>query len=489
MSSASLEQLLQGSDRGLDVALGAALIAYEDDPATDVERIVDEVDRLALGLRRRLRKVSPRADRRLEVLNRYFFDELGFSAVTSIPGRHSDQRIAGLILPHVLRRRSGHCVGLSSIYLALGYRAGLPLFGVSAPRHFFVRWDGEGLRQNVELTARGAPHPDSYYVERYSISEDAINRGVHLQSLRRREVLVEILNNRASFHWDRGDVVRASRDLDRVVVASHNFARAYAGRGFIALQRGELKAARDDLDRALAIDPGYSRAHLLLGQVHLRGGWLARAEASFQRAIDLDSGSALAATYLGRCVGARGEHDRALAFHERAVRADPKCEAAWNNLGRVHTSLGQRDEARVAFKEALRSVPGSLTARANLVLLEKHAGSLSLRGRVAFRSVCRAYERALAQAPENDQLRARYVHFLLGAERSLQRALPLALELGRRSPTPYTLATLARVQLALGRRGHALESVQRAIELDGARGGTERAQLVALQREVESSRR
>jgi tetratricopeptide (TPR) repeat protein len=389
-------------------------------------------------------------------------------------------------MPHVLRRRRGHCVGLSSIYLALGYRAGLPLFGVSAPRHFFVRWDGEGLRQNVELTARGAPHPDSYYVERYRISEDAINRGVHLQSLQRREMLVEILNNRASYHWDRGDVARASRDLDRVVVASHNFARAYAGRGFIALQRGELKEARDDLGRALEIDPGYARAHLLLGQVHLRGGWLSRAEASFERAIALDSQSALAVTYLGRCFAARGEPDRALACHERAVRSDPKCEAAWNNLGRVHTSLGGRDEARAAFKEALALGPDSLTARANLVLLEKHAGRLSVRGRLAFRGVCKAYESALMQAPQNDQLRARYVHFLLGAEQGLQRALPLALELGRRSPTPHTLATLARVQLALGQRAHALESVERAIELDGARGGTERARLVGLQREIEA---
>lgn len=131
----------------------------------------------------------------------------------------------------MVRRRRGHCVGLSTVYLALAHRADLPVYGVSAPGHFFVRWEGAGLRANVELTARGARHDDAYYVERFRLGAARVDRGVYLQSLRRREVLVEVLNNRANLYWDRGDEARAARDLDRVVRASHNYARAWVGRG------------------------------------------------------------------------------------------------------------------------------------------------------------------------------------------------------------------------------------------------------------------
>src|SRR5262249_1522033 len=159
----------------------------------------------------------------------------------------------------VLRRRRGQCVGLSVAYLAIGTRAGLPLFGVSAPGHFFVRWDGEGLRRNVETTARGAASDDEHYVERYGIRRVLVDRRLSLQGLRRREGLVEVLNNRANVFWDRGDAARAERDLDRIVQVSNAFARAYLGRGFVALQRGELETAHKELDRALEIDPDLSR--------------------------------------------------------------------------------------------------------------------------------------------------------------------------------------------------------------------------------------
>jgi regulator of sirC expression with transglutaminase-like and TPR domain len=407
-----VDALLRGDDRGLDVALGASLLAWEDSGEVDVDAILDLFDELAYALKQKIREVGDDPAARLKTLNRFFFHELGFNAPTELS--QGGDRLANLLFPFVLRRRRGHCVGLSTVYLALGYRVGLPLFGVSVPGHFFVRWDGEGLRQNVETTARGLAHDDAHYVERFRIAPGLVDRGVYLQSLRRREVLVEVLNNRANFYWDRGDVARASRDLDRVVQVSHNFPRAYVGRGFMALHRGDLDVARRELQRAIEIDPEFPRAHLLLGAVHLSEGRVDAAEACLRRALRVEEpGYALACTNLGRVHARRGQLDEALAMHEKAVNADPACHVAWNNMGVAHRAAGDRRRARWAFRKALALVPEFLPARENLLFLGREGEArLGLRERPAFHSVRRSYEARMRRSPDDDELRAAYVRFL-----------------------------------------------------------------------------
>ena len=60
-------------------------------------------------------------------------------------------------------------------------------------------------------------------MSRFGVGEELVRRGVYLQNLSRREVLSEVLNNRANVYWDRGDPERAARDLDRVTRVSHGF--------------------------------------------------------------------------------------------------------------------------------------------------------------------------------------------------------------------------------------------------------------------------
>ncbi len=481
---AEVERLLRDDDRHLDVARGLTLLACEDAPAVDAERVLDEVAHLAWALRQCLRAVPRREPaRRLEVANAFFFDALGFGAASARASREGKARLGDLLLPYVLASRRGHCVGLSCAYLAIGTRAGLPLFGVSAPGHFFVRWDGDGLRKNVETTARGAPHDDDHYVERFRIAPSLVDRGVYLQSLRRREVLVEVLNNRANFWWDRGDVPRATRDLDRIVQVSHGFSRAYVGRGFLALQRGELAAARGHLEKAVEIAPEDARAHLLLGEVSLRLGRLDEAERAFLQAVAHDDHAALACTNLGRVHGRRGAWDEALRWHERALSADRTCHVAWNNLGVARRATGDVEGATAAFRAAARVQPGFLPARENLVMLARRDDGLGVAGRLRFASICRAYERRLRRAPLDDEGRAAYVRFLLEADLRRDRALEVAAEGVRAHRSVRNLETHAAAMRRAGDPVGAIAALEAAAALDRELGGLEAERLArALER-------
>lgn len=483
-----LEALLRGDDRRLDIGLAAILLAAEDlGDEVEVERALGELDALAWSLRQRLQAEPRDPERRLGALNRLFFEDAGFEPSSVRESRAGDGRLRDLLLPQVLRRRRGHCVGLSCAYLAIGVRAGLPLFGVSAPGHFFVRWDGEGLRRNIETTARGLAHEDEHYVERFRIAPGLVDRGVYLQSLRRREVLVEVFNNRANFYWDRGDAARATRDLDRIVQVSASFARARVGRGFVSLQRGDLEGARTELERAVDIDPQDGRALLLLGEVGLRRGDLAGAEAALRRAIEADDANPLALTNLGRVHARRGELDQAVEWHRSALRVDPCCLAALNNLGVALRALGEIDEARLAFREAAAIDDEFLPARENLVLLARgEGGGLPLTARPAYRAVKKAYERRLLRDGRDEETRGAYVRFLVEVGRDREQAVHLAREGARQRRSPRALETLAAALERLGDVGGAAAALEEALGIERGRGEVEAA--TRLERRLESLR-
>lgn len=494
--SPGLEALLRARERRLDVGLGATLIACEDQPELDPELTVDVLQEWAGRARVHLNRTgSPRSGAssalaRLTAFNDFFFDTLGVEAApTRGASRYDEDRLADLLLPHVVRRRRGHCVGLSTLYLALGYRLGLPLYGVSVPGHFFVRWEGEGLRRNVELTSRGAVHDDAYYVERFRIGQSQVDRGIYLQSLRRREVLVEVLNNRANFYWDRGDEARVLRDLNRVVSLSSNYAQAYVGRGFVNLQRGGLSAAEEDLRRAIAIDEENGRAWLLLGQVLLRRG-APEAEQALVRATELDPQSALAASYRGLLHQQRGQPALAKTWHENALQLDPRCHMAWIHQGLAALATNERFEARRCFLEAQELQPESLRAREGLVIAQRSpAGKLPWGARQSMKGVFREYERKLKAAPESDSVRAAYLNFLGETGQNVERAEVLAAELISRNGTVCNVELAALALGRLDRIDRALGLVSRALARERDEGGREVARLEALDERLRRAHR
>ncbi|MCA8926191.1 MAG: tetratricopeptide repeat protein [Planctomycetes bacterium] len=475
-----LDELLEGSDdKRLDLAYAASLLAWEDAPhAVDVPRVVARVHTLGDALRVKLAgQVEPLEQ--LAIANAFLFGELGWEASSPRERKGGENRLGDLLLPYVLERKRGHCLGLSTAYLAVAQRAGLPVFGVSVPGHFFVRYDDGRAVHNVETTARGAALSDAHYVSRFGVGEELVRRGVYLQNLSRREVLSEVLNNRANVYWDRGDPERAARDLDRVTRVSHGFSRARLGRGFMAKVRGDFARARRELDAALAIEPDLARAELLLGEIHLELGELEQAQARFQRAAEgLDN--PLALTNLGRVDSRRGDYPSAIVWHERALKADPGCHVAWNNLGVAQLGLGLRREAIESFTKARALAPDFLPAAENLLHARRRGGPVGLAQRALFGWICRRYEEAIESAPRHDRLRGRYVRFLLECGAREERASLVAREGLALGPTVRGFETLALVRKHQRQPTEAARLLAQALELDASRGGHAQARLRAL---------
>lgn len=130
-------------------------VAHAVDPTLDLPAARARVDAMVAAVRRTLpRRCDARC--RVRALNRYLFEARGFSAVSD-PDRLYDN-VRNDLLPHVVARESGYCVGLSHLYLTLALRLGLDATVVPLRLHEFVRvTDERGATLDVDPTCNGAP--------------------------------------------------------------------------------------------------------------------------------------------------------------------------------------------------------------------------------------------------------------------------------------------------------------------------------------------
>lgn len=158
--------------------------------------------------------------------------------------------LRAILLPQLLAQRRGSCLGLGSLYLALGEALGLPLRGVLVPGHFFVRLErrGAAAARNLELLAGGYAHDDDWYRRSYGVPA---HHPLYLRSLAATESLA-VLRYELANALRRSGALRAARAHYALVVAAlPDFAEAQANLGLTEQLLGHDAAAARAYRRAL----------------------------------------------------------------------------------------------------------------------------------------------------------------------------------------------------------------------------------------------
>jgi regulator of sirC expression with transglutaminase-like and TPR domain len=131
------------SDEQFPLLEAAASLAQDEYPELDIQQVLADVDQILARLKRRL---APDASglHRLKILNRLFFEELGFQG--NLNHYHDPENS---FLNAVLKTRRGIPISLSVIWLELAQSIGLKAQGVNFPGHFLVKvnltYPNEGL--------------------------------------------------------------------------------------------------------------------------------------------------------------------------------------------------------------------------------------------------------------------------------------------------------------------------------------------------------
>jgi regulator of sirC expression with transglutaminase-like and TPR domain len=229
---------------------------------TDEAWLLDELERIGGSARRQgLQAADPSA-----VVARVLFEELGFAREVE----STDLRF--VLLPSVLRERRGSCVGLGTLYLALGEALGFEARGVLRPGHFYVHQESPGAPRNVELLRRGEAMSDDWYQQRFRLPGGA--PGYYARPLTTEQVLGVLEYNVGNERRRQRRYVEAEGAYARATRRFPTFAEAHASLGAIQHLFGDLPRAAASYRIARRLNselPGLD-ANIAMLDAELRGG-------------------------------------------------------------------------------------------------------------------------------------------------------------------------------------------------------------------------
>jgi regulator of sirC expression with transglutaminase-like and TPR domain len=223
----------------VDLARASLLVACDEYPELDLDPYLRRLDTMAQAVRGRL-GASPEAA--VAGLNRVLFEEEGFRGNTR---EYYDPRNS--FLNDVLDRRTGIPITLSTVYIAVGRRAGVAVHGVGLPGHFVVRVSTSGGGALVDpfhggtvLTPQDCQDRlDRIYGGRVRMAADM------LAPCPPRAVLSRTLRNLKAIYLKADDHERALRTAELLVLLSPGAVEEIRDRGLVlaALECYALAAA------------------------------------------------------------------------------------------------------------------------------------------------------------------------------------------------------------------------------------------------------
>jgi regulator of sirC expression with transglutaminase-like and TPR domain len=230
------------------------LIARDEYPDLDIVAYESKCDAYEHELRPRVEAIEG-TQPRLAAINRYLFDDLGFSGNQQ---DYYDPRNS--YLNDVLDRKLGIPISLGVIQMELARRMGVPLEGVSFPGHFLVRLPVEGgllvldpyhKGRSVdahELKLRARPHLGGNDIDDQQLLQI-------LAPATHRAILIRMLRNLKGLYSEAEAWEKALRCADRLVRLDTTQSEEIRDRGMLYLKLGHGKGARSDLTRYLQLKP------------------------------------------------------------------------------------------------------------------------------------------------------------------------------------------------------------------------------------------
>ena len=252
-------ELMARDEAEIDLARACLLIAEDAYPGLDVDGYLGEIERFAVRLRGRLPPGESAEDRVIE-LNRFLFDDLGF---TGNADHYYDPRNS--YLNEVLDRRTGIPITLSVLYMEIGRRIGLALEGVSFPGHFLVRLRLRGSMLVLDPFSGGETQSEADLRERLRrVIPEGATGGLPVEELpldsflepaSKRQILARLLRNLKGIYLGADRPQRLLDVLNRTLIVTPEAHGELRERGLLYQRMEAYRAALRDLQDYASLEP------------------------------------------------------------------------------------------------------------------------------------------------------------------------------------------------------------------------------------------
>jgi regulator of sirC expression with transglutaminase-like and TPR domain len=262
-SRADLLKEMGRSEPEVDLARAALLVAREEYPQLPVDRYLARLDELAERVVDRL--ANERAPMVvLTELVRTLYESEGFRG-----NRDAYYDPRNSFLNDVLDRRVGIPLTLAITVLEVGWRLDLPLEGVNFPRHFMVRFKGEGVNILLDPFEAG----ELRFEDQAQELLDRVYGGTirmrpsFLEAATKRNMVVRLLTNLKGIYFNAQDDVRALAAVERLMLLSPEVGNENRDRGILLARLGRTEEALGELERYLDHAPDAPDAGRIRGVI------------------------------------------------------------------------------------------------------------------------------------------------------------------------------------------------------------------------------
>ncbi|QPJ66523.1 MAG: SUMF1/EgtB/PvdO family nonheme iron enzyme [Candidatus Nitrohelix vancouverensis] len=295
-----LESVASASNESVDLAHILEIVSKDWNPQFDSALFHSRLDKLQEAASPAINLKSSEA--RVEQLRKAVHDLEQYAYTERVDAQGVPLDSEELFMHGLLKTRKGYCMNLSLLYLIIGQRLNLPLYGVALPNHFFVRYDDGATQINIDGTERGASFSDDFYRNRFGL-DPARPSPYFLKNLSARKTLGAYFSNVGMVYYRTGKPERGAFYLGLSVTinplsidAQNNLANILSEQGQsakavehylqalkadplnpstlfnLALEydkMGQSRNAIETLLRVAAIEPEFVQAHRSLAQLYL----------------------------------------------------------------------------------------------------------------------------------------------------------------------------------------------------------------------------
>jgi tetratricopeptide (TPR) repeat protein len=354
----SVEKALHLSEEDIDLATAVLLVSKRWDPSLNLGSYRDRIDEISLTVLDRLNGVNPLLNSRktIKIINELLFDELGYSPVANADNPQD------LFLHSVLDSKKGYCLSLSILYLSIGERLGLPVYGVVVPGHFFVRYSDKGKSFNIETTQKGASPPDEHYIKEFKIPRGK-EQAVYLQNLGKKETIGCFFNNLGNVYFELDNIENAYYYQQKAVDINPLLAEARTNLGNIFLKKNMVDSAIQQYQAALKINSTDAKIHHNLANAYRAAAGLAptgsksdlldNAIEQYNIALGFDPNFIEIYKGLAQTYYSKGLTDKAISILKRAADVNSRDTDIYITLAGIYQDKQNYDEAISNYRIAL----------------------------------------------------------------------------------------------------------------------------------------
>ncbi len=218
-----IRTILELPDDQIDLAAAKLTIDRLVDPSIDEAATQKQIDHIVMAVNRMVSETVPAGqathDRKMQALRSYLYDAGEWNQQHvfqyDLDDPFGTHRFENRLLSTYLQTRKGNCFSMPILFLILGDKLGLDVTLSTAPYHVFIKyWDDQGRWLNLETTSGAKPAREVWLRQQFDITETALNNGLYLQPLSRKESVAVMASLVMEHAIRQGKYIKAGKIAD-----------------------------------------------------------------------------------------------------------------------------------------------------------------------------------------------------------------------------------------------------------------------------------